>query len=98
MKKQVSNPVEMKEKDNESIDEAEVEDEYKVSSSESDNNSVYNKSVISSNILTHINTPKLFSTMKNDVSYCSSYARSEYSRSDTLYNENEFHVKILLIP
>jgi len=80
----VSNRVIIKEKNNESIDEPEIEDEYK-EKSEGDNNSVYNKSVISSNILTHINTPKLFATIKNDSS--SVYTKSESSRLDTLNND-----------
>jgi hypothetical protein len=94
--KRVANPVEQKEKNNESIDEAEIEDEYKNESGENDTDSIYNKSVISSNIMSHINTPKLFSNVKNDMSYCSSYARSEYSRTDTLYNENDYRVSIRL--
>jgi hypothetical protein len=90
----VSNQMNHNEKNQDSIEEAEIEDEYKVDINDDVNDdSILNKSVISSNILSHINTPKLFSTIKNinDMSYCSSYAKSEFSRTDT-FKENEFIV------
>lgn len=66
------------------------EDEFKkqeISESYCDidiNNSLENKSVISSNVLSHINTPKLLTGIKSDMSFLSVNSKSENnSRLDT---------------
>lgn len=93
IKRRVSNQVVQNVQNEESIEDVIIEDEFKPDSNESANESIFNKSIISSNILSHINTPKLFTNMKNDMSYCSIYMKSENSRCDTLFNDEILRVK-----
>lgn len=73
---------------NKDTEEAEVEDEFKeaelVDQSHSNSNSSdFNQSVISSNVRSHIRTPKMISNIKTDQSFFSHYTKSENSRLDT---------------
>ena len=80
-------------------EESGIEDEFKKNEmSENEcashiSSSIDNKSVISSNILSHINHPKMLGGLRGDMSFTSVNTKSENSRFETmnnyLYTENE---------